>query len=134
MCDLEGMVFDMENDERLRPDGAPKGRIVVTVHGIRTFGQWQERLEALTPPEAGIEFNHYHYGYFSVVAFISPLLRWLVTRSFRKALLAVAAKNPEARLDIVAHSFGTHLAAWRSWESPRQSAQRYTRFSWQEAS
>jgi hypothetical protein len=86
--------------------------LIITVHGIRTFGQWQERLEKLLPAEEGLTVKHYHYGYFSVIAFILPFLRWLTTRRFRRELLREAQANPGARIDLVAHSFGTHLVAW----------------------
>src|SRR5882762_4353579 len=46
--------------------------LIVTIHGIRTFGHWQERLEALvsTDSNSDVEFANYKYGYFSIIAFI----------------------------------------------------------------
>jgi hypothetical protein len=59
--------------------------VVVTVHGIRTFGQWQERLEELLHIDTDdIKVLHYKFGRFSVIAFLIPFLRWLATRQFRK--------------------------------------------------
>jgi WD40 repeat protein len=87
--------------------------LVITVHGIRTFGQWQERLSKLLRlSEPTIAVYNYHYGYFSVIAFMIPFLRWLVTRRFRQALLDITTDSRWDRVDIVAHSFGTHLVAW----------------------
>lgn len=87
--------------------------LVLTVHGIRTFGQWQERLEKrLKAEDPFIEVFSYKYGYFSVLAFMIPFLRWLVTRRFRQDMLREIEKAQWARIDIVAHSFGTHLVAW----------------------
>jgi hypothetical protein len=83
--------------------------LVITVHGIRTHGAWQEELERLLP--SGYDVVHYKYGYFSAVAFVFPLTRWIVTRSFRKALCVCIADRPSERLSIIAHSFGTHLVA-----------------------
>jgi putative serine esterase DUF676 len=86
--------------------------IVVTVHGIRTYGDWQERLEGLLSKE-GIEVHNYKYGYYSIAAFIFPPTRWLITRRFRKWLLSLMEPvSAHCRLDIVAHSFGTHLVSW----------------------
>jgi hypothetical protein len=90
---------------------------VITVHGIRTFGDWQGRLQKLLlteggPQAPGLRVVAYRYGYFSVLAFLVPFLRWLVTRRFRQALLRETAACPGARIDLVAHGFGTHLAAW----------------------
>jgi hypothetical protein len=45
----------------------PQSHLIVTVHGIRTYGHWQERLEALVLAEASdtpIEFVNYKFGYF----------------------------------------------------------------------
>ena len=83
--------------------------VVITVHGIRTFGLWQERLQALlgTCPELSV--LNYKYGYFSILAFLFPPLRWIVTRRFRMELKSVLDRYPNADIDIVAHSFGAHL-------------------------
>lgn len=113
-------------------DDLPPRRLVITLHGIRTYGFWQTRLEKVvldtlqsdsrTGPGTKPDFTffHYRYGYFSVLAFMLPLLRWLVVRRFRKHLLDVIKDNPRARVYIVAHSFGTHLAAWALLGIPRE--------------
>jgi hypothetical protein len=92
----------------------PASHVVITVPGIRTFGAWQDRLQNLLEThEPGIVVYKYRYGYFSVIAFMIPFLRWLVTRRFRRDLQAQLRKHPpDARVDIVAHSFGTHLVGW----------------------
>ena len=88
--------------------------LVITVHGIRTYGQWQERLEALLPEEQRdkIEFVHYKLGYFSIIKFLFPPARWLVTRQFRKFLAKEISNSRWQRIDLVGHSFGTHVIAW----------------------
>jgi hypothetical protein len=88
--------------------------LVVTVHGIRTFGRWQERLEVLARRESAseVEFANYKYGYFSIIAFIIPFFRWLVVRKFRRELLKLCADTSRIRIDLVGHSFGTHIIAW----------------------
>jgi tetratricopeptide (TPR) repeat protein len=89
--------------------------LIITVHGIRTFGQWQERLERLVTESTNlddVEFINYKYGYFSVLAFIIPILRWMVVRKFRKVLVRLCAETPRTRVDLVGHSFGTHVIGW----------------------
>ena len=88
--------------------------LVITVHGIRTYGQWQERLEALVPQEErnSITFVHYKIGLFTLPMFLFPLARWLATRRFRKCLLGHLSNEQWNRIDLVGHSFGTHLIAW----------------------
>jgi WD40 repeat protein len=98
----------------------PTTRVLLTVHGIRTFGLWQERLEALLPKEHGVKAYHYRYGYFSVISFLVPFLRWLVTRRFRQELLRITQLHPGVCIDIVAHSFGTHLVAWALLGFPKE--------------
>jgi hypothetical protein len=51
-------------------------QLIITVHGIRTFGGWQERLDALvgaTNSDRELTVINYKFGYFSVVAFLIPL-------------------------------------------------------------
>ncbi|MDL1888649.1 hypothetical protein FBQ96_03525 [Nitrospirales bacterium NOB] len=97
----------------MRPAYVRPTHLIITVHGIRTFGQWQERLAKLIrSAEPTARVCNYHYGYFSIIAFMIPFLRWIVTRRFRHALIAEASNANWDRIDIVAHSFGTHLVAW----------------------
>lgn len=89
------------------------GDVIVTIHGINTFGQWQDRLTSLVAaarPDARVV--NYKYGLFSIIRFFIPLARDLVTRKFRAELKSLAAQHPGATFHLVAHSFGTHIAAW----------------------
>lgn len=82
---------------------ASSRHLVITVHGIRTFGRWQERLEALLKnADSSIEVFNYKYGYFSVPAFVIPFFRWMVTRQFRQTLIHEISKGTWDRIDIVA--------------------------------
>jgi tetratricopeptide (TPR) repeat protein len=86
--------------------------LVILVHGIRTFGQWQEQLKKLLDvAEPGIEVVMHKYGYYSVLAYAIPFLRWLVTRDFRNHLVKLTAA-PYDRIDLVGHSFGTYVVSW----------------------
>src|SRR5688572_18797931 len=87
--------------------------LVITVHGIRTFGHWQERLESLLrDAQPGITVKNFKYDYFSSIAFMVPFLRWIVTRKFRRDLLHSVNEEKWDRIDLVAHSFGTHIVGW----------------------
>ena len=87
--------------------------LVITVHGIRTYGDWQDDLKKLLEAaEPGIVVRMYRYGFFSSLAFLIPPMRWLVGRQFRRFFEQEINAAPEgARIDLVAHSFGTYLAA-----------------------
>ncbi len=103
----------MVDAAQLEPPPPSPPRIVVTIHGIRTFGQWQTRLaELLTKTGVPIQVETYYYGYFSILAFIIPIFRWIVVRRFRERFRALVRSHPGAEFAIVAHSFGTHIAAW----------------------
>lgn len=89
------------------------GDLIVTIHGINTFGQWQDRLAGLVAnAKPDTKVINYKYGLFSIIRFFIPLARDLVTRKFRAELKSLAAQHPGATFHIVAHSFGTHIAAW----------------------
>jgi WD40 repeat protein len=93
--------------------------LVITVHGIRTFGQWQERLQTLAKVAASthgdeVTFKHKHFGYFSVFKFLNPLARRAEAQRFiseLKTLLDVGSVPAFDRVCLVGHSFGTHLIA-----------------------
>lgn len=104
--------------------GSPQ-RVVVTVHGIRTFGQWQDRLRDLIHKRApDVIVEPFRYGYFSALAFAFPFFRWLAVLFFRARLRDLIRRHPDARFVFVAHSFGTHLTmhglkGLRKGETPR---------------
>jgi outer membrane protein OmpA-like peptidoglycan-associated protein len=88
-------------------------QIVISVHGIRTYGQWQQRLGTLLKSQdPTIEYHAYSYGYFSVVAFLIPPLRWLIVKRFRAQLLRVTHRRTDAEVSLIGHSFGTHIIGW----------------------
>jgi len=92
--------------------GSPeKDHLLVTIHGIRTFGGWQEQLgEMLEAEDHATLAIHYKFGYFSSIAFLIPFVRYLVVRRFAKALKTYYKRRTWRRVDIVAHSFGTYIA------------------------
>jgi hypothetical protein len=110
-------------DTRTAPNHSMR-QLVISVHGIRTFGGWQERLERLLI-ENGSNYQltliNYKYGYFSVVAFLIPPLRWLVVRAFRQFLMSFLQEQRWDRIDMVGHSFGTHIIAWALYGLPSNS-------------
>lgn len=87
--------------------------LVITVHGIRTNGDWQDDLKnLLEAAEPGITVRSFRYGFFSSLAFLIPPLRWLMGRQFRSFFVQEVRSVPDgARIDLVAHGFGTYLAA-----------------------
>jgi hypothetical protein len=91
--------------------------IVVTIHGIRSYGRWQERLTTLLEGDKGWRRDEdkkevliYRYGVFTLFSFLIPFLRHLAVNQFRQYLESVFEGRTCRRVDIVAHSFGSYLA------------------------
>lgn len=111
--------------------------LIITVHGIRTFGRWQERLEKLLKPEdrdvrSGsadtLTVVNFKYNYFPLLAFLIPPLREQEVRRFRNSILKMMEVKTQNerwdRIDLVGHSFGTHIIGWALYgiEEPRRPA------------
>lgn len=86
---------------------------VITIHGIRTFGEWQNRLKRIVHEKSdGIEFHSYKYGYFSAVSFLIPFFRQKEVERLKAAIAAIIDKDDRKDVYIFCHSFGTYLAAY----------------------
>lgn len=84
----------------------------LTVHGIRTFGEWQDRLRGIVHAKyAAIPFHNYKYGYFSSISFSVPILRDREVKRLANHLLQLFDGSEGARFVIYCHSFGTYLVA-----------------------
>ncbi|MBH3454190.1 response regulator [Pseudomonas monteilii] len=86
---------------------------VLTIHGIQTFGDWQDRLKALTESHTdSVDFNTYKYGYFSAVSFLIPFARYREVAKLRDSLRSLLVSSESKHVVIFCHSFGTYLAAY----------------------
>lgn len=87
-------------------------RIVYSVHGIETNGDWQNEL-ALNLNLDSEEFTHisHKYNFFPVISFLLPPLRWFEVSRFKKELEFIARKHPDCTITLIGHSFGTYLIA-----------------------
>ncbi|PVX36281.1 response regulator [Janthinobacterium sp. 78] len=84
----------------------------ITVHGIRTFGSWQNRLKILTHSNlCVIPFHNYSYGYFSAFSFLIPMLRMREIDKLERHFLNLFQTNKNCEFIIFCHSFGTYLVA-----------------------
>ncbi|MCS6191177.1 hypothetical protein [Shewanella baltica] len=82
--------------------------ICLSVHGIRTRGAWQQDLKRLIESNVNtVQFENYKYGYFAILSFLIPFLRWVQVRKFKGALFELSKKDAE--LYIFCHSFGTYI-------------------------
>jgi WD40 repeat protein len=102
------------NEARM-PDEQQNRRVIVTLHGIRTYGRWQERLRRILSrdprwQQENAEVLVYRYGFFTLFSFLIPFLRNLAVKQFRDYLESLFGEQRPDRVDIVAHSFGSYLA------------------------
>ena len=79
---------------------AESKHLVITVHGIRTYGDWQDQLKTvLEAAEPGVTVRMYRYGFFSSPAFLIPLVRYLAARQFRQFFCAGSSLGGGGRQD-----------------------------------
>lgn len=84
--------------------------VVITVHGIRTRGEWQKRI-APKIAQYGMIPVLLDYGYFNLFQFLMPWSRNKLVKWLRDEVSAVQRDYPEAPISVVAHSLGTYLIA-----------------------
>jgi len=95
-------------------------KVIISIHGIRTFGQWQKKLgKAIEKLDLGGRGNgeyqnpakaiEYKYNFFPFTSFLSKNKIESEIDRFAEMLLSTAKKHPRARISIVGHSFGTYL-------------------------
>lgn len=85
---------------------------LISVHGIRTFGQWQVRLRNLVEKNTDqVNFHTYKFGYFSSLLFLIPVVRTYQVRRLRDRLKPAIEAAQSQTLFIFCHSFGTYLVA-----------------------
>jgi WD40 repeat protein len=85
--------------------------LIISVHGIWTPGDWQERLRsALLAAEPGAVVHGCKFGVVSAYS-LFPGRREAKATGFADELLAELTRKSWERIDIVAHSFGTYIVA-----------------------
>lgn len=89
-----------------------KPHVVVLVHGIRTFADWQDDLRA-TLREHGFIVALTNYGRFNLLKFLLPVpfFRRQAIRQIERQLAQVFERYPDADISVIAHSFGTYVIA-----------------------
>lgn len=94
------------------PSAQPQKNIVVLIHGILTHAVWQERLAQRLTTEADIEAFPIGYGFLDVLRFWFPFLtRQGPINKVTRELRTLRTSYPNAKISVVAHSFGTYIMA-----------------------
>ncbi|MCS0354651.1 response regulator [Vibrio diabolicus] len=85
---------------------------LISIHGIRTIGHWQNNLNDLVKENSRkIEPKTVKYGFFSLLSFLFPHLRDYVAKKVVKKIHSALDSSNQDRVILVAHSFGTYIAA-----------------------
>jgi hypothetical protein len=87
--------------------------VVYSVHGILTFGDWQKDLDQLFI-ESGMKIvRHviYKYYLYPLRHFLRTKKRTLEVEKLKNELFSFAERNPEVKICLVGHSFGTYIIA-----------------------
>ena len=80
--------------------------LVVTIHGIRTKGEWQD-LYSIIARTSGIDCEPGEYGYFTIGQTLSRKNRDFLIKDVNKKLFDVRQKYPGREISVVAHSMGS---------------------------
>lgn len=102
--------IELITDSKIKASKPPSTKILITVHGIRTFGKWQEKTSTLLETYSQ-HYNNYSikYGYFSIFSFLIPVFRKNCIKKVRDQLSKICNENSNKEINIIAHSFGTYL-------------------------
>jgi CheY-like chemotaxis protein len=87
-------------------------KIVFSVHGINTYGEWQDNFDQYIKTNQ-CEYTHllYDYQYFPVTSFLYPPRRHIEVERLTREFQLIARTYPNAKVQLVGHSFGTYLIA-----------------------
>lgn len=105
-------TMDKLVDTEIKKQNINKKSVLITIHGIRTGGDWQEDLTKLVKGYSSeFEFFSIKYGYFSLFAFLIPFIRTIKFNYISSKLEEIVSANTDKEIYIIAHSFGTYLVA-----------------------
>lgn len=88
----------------------PKKKAIISLHGIRTRGEWQKELASVVSAE-GWTYFPLDYGYFSGVHFATPFIRHAKIQWFRERFNEITPRLDGVIPSVIAHSNGSYIVA-----------------------
>jgi len=88
----------------------PKKKAIISLHGIRTRGEWQKNLSSIVSAESWTYFP-LDYGHFSGLQFAIPFIRRAKIEWFREQFNNITPQLNGVTPSVVAHSNGTYIVA-----------------------
>ncbi len=106
-------ILPMPNVGNVDPNyGRPASEIlhvILLIHGIRDIGAWQSKVSR-NLVQRGTVVEQIRYGYYPEVRFLFPVdLSRGPVQKVLKRIRAIKNHYPNARLSVIAHSFGTYV-------------------------
>ena len=97
-------------------------KILVSIHGIRTYGQWQYNLsKEMKKYSRNLESYEVKYGFFDILSFSVPWLRNRKIKQISARVESILAGNADKKIFLVAHSFGTLIVSNALRGAPKDS-------------
>jgi len=91
------------------PALALRQKVVVLIHGIRTYGDWQIRFKNILQTR-DIEARTINYGRFKLLEFLLPgPTRTTATRRVARELRSLRSQYSDPEIYVFCHSFGTYI-------------------------
>jgi len=81
--------------------------VLIAVHGIRTFAEWNTAFSDLIRSKTAYDYRYVSYWPFDAVDMFSPFPFW--RRTQRKVLSTILSAKNANEISILAHSFGTYI-------------------------
>jgi hypothetical protein len=85
-------------------------KLLISLHGIRTRGEWQKGLSPFVSERAW-KYYPLDYGFFHAARLLVPPLRMPKIAWFREQVSRIKAENPNLVPSIIVHSFGSLILA-----------------------
>ena len=89
-----------------------ESKILFSVHGIRTLGHWQSKLEhSIKKQLSSYNIIKYRYNYFSALQMLLPFYRGRIINKLVKEIEQTCNEHPNSKITFICHSFGTYALA-----------------------
>lgn len=99
---IQRMYFNRHLVER-----KPEPRALITVHGIRSHGEWSAEVCHIASSNGWI-VAPFSYGYTNATVFLNAIQRRKIVDQFRAHIYEIATLYG-AEISVIAHSFGTYV-------------------------
>ena len=96
-------------EDPARSDATGIQHVVILIHGIRDLGSWHQTVDRVLG-SASVKVIMPKFGWFRALRFIAPwdAAKKPMRRVFRE-YENIRREYPNAKVSVIAHSFGTHL-------------------------